>query len=160
MPRLAPELGAAVAAVGDELEVLATADRKSLDAERGELDRVDAALVVVGEMAGRPDRVAATGHVDHARVRGAAHGKLRELRPIAAGDELQGLEDGLGVLVLVLDDHLVDEAAAEQRVVAVEIGLGEQLEGAAVDAVAIGGDLVPAQQGQGAAVAAGVSAAS
>ena len=46
------------------------------------------------------------------------------------GHELERREDGLVVLMLVLHDHAVDEAAREQRLAAVEIDVREHVEGA------------------------------
>ena len=45
-----------------------------------------------------------------------------------ASFELEGLEHGLVVLGLVLDDHVVDEAVSEERVVPVEVRFFEGVE--------------------------------
>ena len=110
-----------VPAVVDELEVRAVAHRCGVDAERLDRRRVRRPLVVVRPRLGaraHGERAAVDEHVVRERRRagrcsrrGAAVGiGMREVV-----HELQGREQGLVVLVLVLDDHAVDEAVGEQR---------------------------------------------
>ena len=54
-----------------------------------------------------------------------------------ASFELEGLEHGLVVLGLVLDDHVVDEAVSEERVVPVEVHFFEGLEDRFADGVEV-----------------------
>ena len=99
------------------------------------LDGVRRPLVVVGGRAvvgadldppaGEPHHLAPGS--DRRPARGPRPRRLdaHERRVRRAALELERLEDGLVVLVLVLQHHLVDEAVAKQRVGGVEVG-GDQ----------------------------------
>ena len=89
--------------------------------------------VVAEAVGGRTDGERASGH-RHARVidrRG--DGRLvATLGAVGAiGEHLEGLQNGLGVLGLVLGDHLERKPSSRQRrPVAIQIGPGEHVEGA------------------------------
>ncbi len=110
-------LAAAVAAGFDELEELALADRSPVDLEGRQVELVHRPLVVVGEAGAAPPHPKTAGR--HPHPAGGAGGGGRQRAPaggrIGRGlEHLHRLQQGLLVLLLVLGDHLVDQAAAQQ----------------------------------------------
>ena len=123
-----------------------------LDLERGELDPVLRSLVVVGEArTRRADRVLAGLDPDRLRpLEGGRTGGLDRGRQPVVVDEHQQLQHRLVVLELVREQHLVDEAVAQQAVldVGADIDLLEDLEGALADIGEVGAEIVVAQNRQ------------
>jgi hypothetical protein len=77
--------------------------------------------------------------VDHLFVRRIAGGELHlSFGPVAGTlHQLERLEHRLVVLVLVLQDHVVDEAIFEERIAPVEIRARKRLEGRLADGVEV-----------------------
>lgn len=118
------------------------------------------AFVVVGEaVGGGADRVGPGRYLDHLRARGHRLGRgarIDDRRRIAV-DHLQRLQHRLVVLVLVGDQHLVDEAVAKHGIVAIgKFDPLEDLEGSAAHLVHVGAQLRPAQDRELAASGPGV----
>ena len=91
---------------------------------------------------------------DHLRPLGVRLGGRLDLHRLVALDHLDQLEHGLVVLVLVGDQHLVDEAAGQQRVLGrLELQPVEDLQRALAHLVEVGAKLVAAQDRQLAACA-------
>jgi hypothetical protein len=114
---------------------------------------VAGALVVVGESLGPgADRVLSPLHRDHLGTGGGRLGGRAGIHPhrLIAVDHLQQLKHRLVVLVLVGEQQLVDEAAAEQRVLGLvgEIDVVEHVEGALADVGEVGAQLGVAQDRQ------------
>ena len=114
--------GGSAPVVGDELGEGGVGDRRAVDLEGVQLDRVPRTLVVVGEAVGTGPDVVRTGR--HRHHLGSLCDRLAGDRPVeldrlVAVDHLQELQHRLVVLVLVRDQHLVDEAAGEHLVVGV-----------------------------------------
>ncbi len=83
-----------------------------------------------------------------AAAAGAPTGPI-EARPRVSVDELQQLQHRLVVLVLVRDQHLVDEAAGEQRLgLVLEVRAGEDVERPLPDLVHVAPQLLAAKQRQ------------
>src|SRR5687768_3505964 len=82
-----------------------------------------------------PDSYVATGEVHHISCRRSActSGDHTRCGIRSAELELQRLEDGLVVLVLVLENHVVDETVAKERVVVVPFEYLELLQHACTD---------------------------
>ena len=136
-----------------ERDIRRIGDRGSIDLEGGELDRVAGALVVVGEAPRRrADLVRAGGNADGVRARGRrlGRGPWLDRHRLIAVDHLQELQHRLVVLVLVGEQHLVDEAAAQQGVLGVlaELDLVEHLERALAHVGEVGAQLGVAQDRQ------------
>src|SRR5262245_59155799 len=121
-PRLGcPQLATAIAAVFDEAKELSVADRAEVDAKARQDDLVSGTLVVVGEAAiVRTHQERTRGNHRFRGVVDGDHGagRLTPSRRLVGEvvDQLDGLEDGLAVLRLVLRQHGVDEAPGEERV--------------------------------------------
>ena len=140
-----PPLAPLVAAVVDELANRAVGDRRA-SIQNGAVAHVPRALVVVGEArAARAHLERAAGHQHHVAPRPAARrGDLAARGGVVrlGGHELQRLEDRLGVLLLVAQDHLVDEAVGEQRPAGVATGRAvEQVERALAHRLHVGAEL-------------------
>ena len=138
--------------LGDELREGAVGHRRAVDSERLQLDAVAGALVVVGESVRRgADLVLAARHRHHLRPIGRrlGGGSGVGLGRLVALDHLQQLQHRLVVLVLVREQHLVDESVAQKRFGGVvEVDLVEDLQGALADPQQVGAQLVVAQDRQ------------
>src|SRR5262249_28486124 len=118
-PRLGcPQLATAIPAVLEEAKKLSVADGAEVDPKTRQVDLVSGTLVVVSEAAIVRAHQERTGGND--RFVGAIDGDhgARRLAPARrlvgeVVDQLDGLEDGLAVLRLVLRQHGVDEASGE-----------------------------------------------
>ena len=141
-------LGAGLLHEGD---VVAVGDRGPVDPERRQLDRVAGPLVVVGEALGRRADLALSAlDQDHLGALGDRLGRGRavDLGGLVGLDHLQQLQHRLVVLVLVGEQHLVDEAVRQQRIPGIELDLVEDLEGPLADLLQVGANLVGAQDRQ------------
>ena len=96
------------------------------------------------------DLMGAAGDVDHRRARLDRLGAREDGRKLVAVDHLQELEHRLVVLVLVRDQHLVDEPVAEARVLGalVDVDGLEHVESALPDLAHVGAQLLAAQDRQ------------
>ncbi len=135
----------------DVLGVGRVGDRGSVDLERGQLDLVPGPLVVVGKAPGRrADRVSSS--LDGRHLRSARLDRLGADRPqrLVAVDHLQQLQHRLVVLVLVREQHLVDEAFPQKGILGRrgEVDGVEHLEGALADVGRVGAQLGVAQDRQ------------
>ena len=125
---------ALVAAALGEVAPGGVGDRRAADAEGGQRDHVARALVVVGEaLGGGADGRRAGGDLDRleaGQAAGAARVGRRGGREALQARELQRLQHGLAVLVLVADDELESVAVADAA-------LGDDLERAAAHLIEV-----------------------
>ena len=151
---LAPPPRLVVAAGLDEPAELPVGDRRGIDPERRHVHEVSRPLVVeAGRVHPCPSRRVRRGRAPRRAARRVAAGGAGAVRTCAflGGQELDRGEQRLGVLVLVLGDHVVDEAVAQEgvRAVGAHVALLEQIDGPGADGVAIGARLGEVEQRQG-----------
>ena len=123
----------------DELEIRLVRHGRGVDPEGGNIDLVRGPLVVVGpglivrseqERAARDEDLASRGGRSVTRPR-----RLHRRVVDAVPPQLKRGEHRLDVLVLVLDDHPVDEPVREERVRAIELDPVEDRERPRADGV-------------------------
>ena len=147
---VAPPAGVVIAVGVDELEKCPIRDRRGVDEEGVDVHLVRGPLVVVGPRL----RVGAhhEGPAVDEHLRGCDHrGTGRRFdRPQVDGAvlELQRREHRLDVLVLVLDDHPVHEATAQQPHGGIELHPVERVEGVAAHGRDVRPRVIRAQQRQ------------
>ena len=125
--------------------------RGSIEQEGGQLDPVPGPLVVIREPnVGRADlvRSPSTSTISGPSSTGSAAGSRSISHRLIGLDHLQELEHGLVVLILVGEQHLVDEPVRQQPVLGVELDLAQHLEGALADLVHVRADLIGTKDGQ------------
>jgi hypothetical protein len=149
-------LGAGVLHEGD---IRAVRDGGSIDLEGVELDRVSRPLVVVGEAAaGGADLVLTSLDYEHPplpgrtcpRYPGRTAFGLNLRGQLVSLDQLQQLQHRLVVLQLVREQHLVDEAVPQQRILDIRTDLHalQYVERARADVFHVGTQLRVAQDRQ------------
>src|ERR687885_1286211 len=156
---IVPELRPLVTPAFDELREGLVCDRGLVDEEAWEVHDVRVPFVIQGmdAVVGAHDERAGGGG-DRLFLDPSAGRKLDPSPRLVAlaGHELEGLEHGLVVLALVLDDHVVDEAVFQERVVPIKVGRFEGFEDRFGHGVKVAVGLSPVEQVQGWALLAGV----
>jgi hypothetical protein len=158
-PLVAPPPRLAVAAVGDELEIGAVGDGRGVDPERGQVDHVGWPLVVVGPGLGvgaHHERATLHQHLIGVGRRRGRRWRVQADVTVPLG-QLEGGQHGLVVLVLVLDDHAVHEAAGHEGEGRIELDALEQAQGPVPHLGQVGPGLARGEEGQGRAIGPGVA---